>query len=67
MADNYIEKQYEQYEARKAAWEKARKQGTKKTGTPRPLRPEPPGEILLDADKKESACNKENDLPGLER
>lgn len=27
MADNYIEKQYEQYEARKAAWEKARKYG----------------------------------------
>lgn len=22
MADNYIERQYEQYEARKAAWEK---------------------------------------------
>lgn len=29
MADNYIEKQYEQYEARKAAWEKTRKQGIK--------------------------------------
>lgn len=27
MADNYIEKQYEQYEARKAAWERARKYG----------------------------------------
>ncbi|MCE8871923.1 hypothetical protein K0F12_20385 [Bacteroides fragilis] len=27
MADNYIERQYEQYEARKAAWEKARKYG----------------------------------------
>ncbi|WP_455584971.1 SDR family NAD(P)-dependent oxidoreductase [Bacteroides sp.] len=27
MADNYIEKQREQYEARKAAWEKARKYG----------------------------------------
>lgn len=23
MADNYIERQYEQYQARKAAWEKA--------------------------------------------
>lgn len=33
MADNYIEKQYEQYEARKAAWEKARKYGKKKTST----------------------------------
>ncbi len=30
MADNYIERQYEQYEARKAAWEKARKLGKKK-------------------------------------
>ena len=30
MADNYIERQYEQYEARKAAWEKKRKQGKKK-------------------------------------
>lgn len=30
MADNYIERQYEQYEARKAAWEKTRKQGRKK-------------------------------------
>lgn len=32
MADNYLEKQYERYEARKAAWEKARKLGKKKTG-----------------------------------
>lgn len=31
MADNYIEKQYEQYEARKAAWEQSRKHGIKKT------------------------------------
>lgn len=30
MADNYLEKQYAQYEARKAAWEKARKLGKKK-------------------------------------
>lgn len=30
MADNYIEKQQEQYEARKAAWEKAKKLGKKK-------------------------------------
>ena len=33
MADNYIERQYEQYEARKAAWEKARKYGKKKMST----------------------------------
>lgn len=31
MADNYIERQYEQYEARKAAWEKALKYDKKKT------------------------------------
>jgi len=30
MADNYLEKQYEQYEAKKAAWEKARKLGKRK-------------------------------------
>lgn len=30
MADNYLERQYEQYEARKAAWEKARKHQGKK-------------------------------------
>ena len=27
MADNYLEKQYEAYQARKAAWEKERKYG----------------------------------------
>lgn len=27
MADNYLERQYEAYEARKAAWEKAKKLG----------------------------------------
>lgn len=35
MADNYIEKQYEQYEARKAAWEKSRKTGKKKATFPK--------------------------------
>lgn len=29
MADNYLEKQYEAYQARKAAWEKERKYGKK--------------------------------------
>lgn len=32
MADNYIEKQYEAYQARKAAWEQAQKSRHKKTG-----------------------------------
>ena len=27
MADNYLENQYEQYQARKAAWERERKYG----------------------------------------
>lgn len=27
MADNYLEKHYEEYEAKKAAWEKAKKMG----------------------------------------
>ena len=31
MADNYLENQYEQYQARKAAWEKANTYGKKKT------------------------------------
>lgn len=30
MADNYLEKQYEQYQSRKAAWEKTRKLRTKR-------------------------------------
>lgn len=29
MADNYLERQREAYEARKAAWEKAKKMGKK--------------------------------------
>lgn len=32
MADNYLEKQRDAYEARKAAWEKERKYGKKKRG-----------------------------------
>ena len=33
MADNYIEKQQELYEARKAAWKQAQKYGKKKSTT----------------------------------
>ncbi len=33
MADNYLEKQREQYEARKAAWKQAQKYGKKKSAT----------------------------------
>lgn len=40
MADNYIERQYEEYEARKAAWKKANQQGKKKPALPRQEKPE---------------------------
>ena len=33
MADNYLERQREQYEARKAAWLKMKKYGKKKPAT----------------------------------
>lgn len=33
MADNYLERQREQYEARKAAWEKAKKLGNLNSAT----------------------------------
>lgn len=42
MADNYIEKQYEQYQARKAAWEKERKYGKKKIKSTTPSKPQQP-------------------------
>ena len=32
MADNYLERQYEEYEKRKAAWEKAKRLGKVKNG-----------------------------------
>lgn len=37
MADNYLERQYELYRARKAAWEKAQKYGKKSSAKPRPV------------------------------
>ena len=41
MADNYIEKQREQYEARTAAWERAKKYGRPVTGTAQQNTPAP--------------------------
>ena len=38
MADNYLEKQYEAYQARKAAWEKERKYGKKKKSVHSPMK-----------------------------
>lgn len=40
MADNYLENQYERYQARKAAWERERKYGKIKKKITRPL-PQP--------------------------
>ena len=42
MADNYIERQQEQYEARKAAWKQAQKYGKKKLTAVRPVESESP-------------------------
>ncbi|TWJ16738.1 hypothetical protein JN06_01021 [Bacteroides zoogleoformans] len=40
MADNYLEKQMEQYQARKAAWEKECKYGKKKAHIPASPKPQ---------------------------
>lgn len=53
MADNYIEKQYEEYEARKAAWQKTRKYAPKSPITPQTQatpQPEPP--VAMQAKKR---------------
>ena len=42
MADNYLERQREQYEARKAAWKQAQKYGKKKSATTHTVK-SPPG------------------------
>ena len=47
MADNYIERQQEQYEARKAAWKQAQKYGKKKTTTSSQVKTEVAGEIVI--------------------
>lgn len=54
MADNYIERQQEQYEARKAAWKQAQKYG-KETTTSSQVKTEVAGEIVSKPDslKKE--------------
>lgn len=46
MADNYIEKQQEQYEARKAAWQQAQKYGKKKTTTTNQVKSTPTTEAI---------------------
>ena len=49
MADNYLENQYEQYQARKAAWERERKYGKKKkkSAYPHPLPQQKDAEDVL--------------------
>jgi hypothetical protein len=42
MADNYLEKQREQYEAKKAAWLKMKKYGKKKTVQSKTEKIQPP-------------------------
>lgn len=46
MADNYIEKQQEQYEARKAAWQQAQKYGKKKTTVTNQVKSTPATEAI---------------------
>lgn len=52
MADNYLENQYEQYQARKAAWERERKYGKKKKSYTRVLCHNKP-ETMLQTDPEE--------------
>lgn len=52
MADNYIERQQEQYEARKAAWKQAQKYGKKKTGTTHQVRTGQADKIPSDANRR---------------
>lgn len=48
MADNYLERQREQYEARKAAWKQAQKYGKKKSATTHTVK----SEQAIEADPK---------------
>lgn len=55
MADNYLENQYEQYQARKAAWERERKYGKKKKSVhPRPLPQHNEEEVVSDPEDDNS-------------
>ena len=61
MADNYIERQYEAYQARKAAWEKERKYKKKKPTAPAET-PHRSGAFLQNQVKKVVAVH---DLSGV--
>ena len=64
MADTYLENQYEQYQARKAAWERERKYGKKKKSVhPRPLPQHNEEEVVSDPEEDNSSpyINTDND------
>lgn len=67
MADNYLENQYEQYQARKVAWERERKYGKKKKPVaPRPLPQQDVEEAMSESaeDCDDIPCiNTDNDNP----
>lgn len=52
MADNYLENQYEQYQARKAAWEQQRKYSKKTTGSVSPQKSEQPDSAITGKKEK---------------
>ena len=56
MADNYLENQYEQYQARKAAWEREHKYGKKKkkSAYPHPLPQQKDAEDVLSVPDEEN-------------
>ena len=56
MADNYLENQYEQYQARKAAWERERKYGKKNKNSayPHPLPQQKDAEDVLSVPEEEN-------------
>ncbi len=65
MADNYLEKQYDAYLARKAVWEKEKKHKPKKTaGTPQPEHRQPCEQLFHNHGKKIVAVH---DLSGVGR
>lgn len=65
MADNYLENQYEQYQARKAAWERERKYGKKKKSVhPRPLSQQAGDDVATDPEEDNNSTpyiNTDND------
>jgi len=52
MADNYLEKQSEEYQARKAAWEKERKLGIRKPIIPSVPKTEQPDKSTVKTGEK---------------